>query len=631
MLQNIRERVTGKFALGILVLIGSSFLFFGVSSDYISFGYAAKVNGKEIPTPVFENAYRDQLLRFEEQGIDIPDEVMQLVKEGVLDALIRDTVVDIYLEENGYRVPDTIVTDFIQRQADFRSEGKFSKDIYYAWLNQRVLDPSQFEETQRKGIQKSQLQRGVGASSFTTPSEYRRYLNLYLEQRQVDIIEINITNIAESISIDNDEIQNFYNDNIEKFITPESVDFKYIEIDRNNLSSNIEVTEEELQQHFENSSFRFLQEEKRQAQHILIPFGDDEISSNNLAMELTKRALSGESFDDLAKQYSQDGGTASRGGDLGMLLKSQLPGGLSETVFSIEEGEVEGPLKTDFGFHVIKLMSIEMGGSLPMDSVRSELEAEMKLQKSANIFTDLERSVSDALFDLRDIDSLAESLELEINNAFGFTLQGGEPFGSNQALIDAMFDNRIINEREISEIVELDANRSLVFQIFKHTQSSPQEIGEVSDVISDAMKTEKAREQAYKLIPELMEKLGNEDADVSAAVQSYITTSNLVTDRQNTDVDPMINSAIFQVKRPIDEQLSVGTTTAQNGNVVLFNVIEILPGRPEMIPLAERDAGKLQLSRRSGVSDFAAFVSELEKAVDIVRSQDVLERQNLFD
>ena len=631
MLQNIRERVTGKFALGILVLIGSSFLFFGVSSDYISFGYAAKVNGKEIPTPVFENAYRDQLLRFEEQGIDIPDEVMQLVKEGVLDALIRDTVVDIYLEENGYRVPDTIVTDFIQRQADFRSEGKFSKDIYYAWLNQRVLDPSQFEETQRKGIQKSQLQRGVGASSFTTPSEYRRYLNLYLEQRQVDIIEIDITNIAENISIDNDEIQNFYNDNIEKFITPESVDFKYIEIDRNNLSSNIEVTEEELQQHFENSSFRFLQEEKRQAQHILIPFGDDEISSNNLAMELTKRALSGESFDDLAKQYSQDGGTASRGGDLGMLLKSQLPGGLSETVFSIEEGEVEGPLKTDFGFHVIKLMSIEIGGSLPMDSVRSELEAEMKLQKSANIFTDLERSVSDALFDLRDIDSLAESLELEINNAFGFTLQGGEPFGSNQALIDAMFDNRIINEREISEIVELDANRSLVFQIFKHTQSSPQEIGEVSDVISDAIKTEKAREQAYKLIPELMEKLGNEDADVSAAVQSYITTSSLVTDRQNTDVDPMINSAIFQVKRPIDEQLSVGTTTAQNGNVVLFNVIEILPGRPEMIPLAERDAGKLQLSSRSGVSDFAAFVSELEKAVDIVRSQDVLERQNLFE
>ena len=631
MLQNIRERVTGKFALGILVLIGSSFLFFGVSSDYISFGYAAKVNGKEIPTPVFENAYRDQLLRFEEQGIDIPDEVMQLVKEGVLDALIRDTVVDIYLEENGYRVSDTIVTDFIQRQADFRSEGKFSKDIYYAWLNQRVLDPSQFEETQRKGIQKSQLQRGVGASSFTTPSEYRRYLNLYLEQRQVDIIEINITNIAESISIDNDEIQNFYNDNIEKFITPESVDFKYIEIDRNNLSSNIEVTEEELQQHFENSSFRFLQEEKRQAQHILIPFGDDEISSNNLAMELTKRALSGESFDDLAKQYSQDGGTASRGGDLGMLLKSQLPGGLSETVFSIEEGEVEGPLKTDFGFHVIKLMSIEMGGSLPMDSVRSELEAEMKLQKSANIFTDLERSVSDALFDLRDIDSLAESLELEINNAFGFTLQGGEPFGSNQALIDAMFDNRIINEREISEIVELDANRSLVFQIFKHTQSSPQEISEVSDVISDAIKTEKAREQAYKLIPELMEKLGNEDADVSATVQSYITTSNLVTDRQNTDVDPMINSAIFQVKRPIDEQLSVGTTTAQNGNVVLFNVTEILPGRPEMIPLAERDAGKLQLSSRSGVSDFAAFVSELEKAVDIVRSQDVLERQNLFE
>ena len=631
MLQNIRERVTGKFALAILVIIGASFMFFGVNSNFITFGNAARVNDKEILIPVFENAYRDQLLRFEEQGIDIPDEVMQLVKEGVLDVLIRDTVVDIYLEENGFRVSDAIVTDFIQRQADFRSEGKFSKEIYYAWLNQRVLDPSQFEESQRKGIQKSQLQRGVGASSFVTPSEYRRYLNLYGEQREVDIIEIDITKIAESILIDNDEIQNFYDDNIETFITPESVDFKYIEIDRNNLSSNIAVTEEELQQHYENSSFRFLQEEKRQAQHILIPFGDDEISSNNLAMELTKRAQSGESFDDLAKQYSQDGGTAAQGGNLGMLLKSQLPGGLSETIFSIEEGEVEGPLKTDFGFHVIKLMSIEMGGSLPMDSVRSELEAELKLQKSANVFTNLERSVSDALFDSRDIDSLSENLELEINNAFGFTLQGGEPFGSNQALIDAMFDNRIINEREISEIVELDANRSLVFQVFKHTQSSPQEIGEVKDVIVATIKTEQAREQAYKLIPELMEKLENESAEVSVATQSYITTSNFVTDRQNTDVDPMINAAIFQVKRPIDEQLSVGTTTIQNGNVVLFNVTEIIPGRPEMIPLAERDTGKLQLSSRSGVSDYAAFVSELEKAADIVRNQDVLARQNLFE
>jgi peptidyl-prolyl cis-trans isomerase D len=631
MLQNIRERITGKFALAILVIIGSSFLFFGINSNFIAFGYAAKVNDKEIPIPVFENAYRDQLLRFEEQGIDIPDDVMQLVKEGVLDALIRDTVVDIYLEDNGYRVSDAIVTDFIQRQLDFRSEGKFSKEIYYAWLNQRVLDPSQFEESQRKGIQKSQLQRGIGATSFVTPSEYRRYLNLYFEQRQVDIIEVDIAKIAANISIDNNEIQMFYDENIETFIKPESVDFKYIEIDRNNLSSNVEVTDEELQQHYDNSSFRFLQEEKRQAQHILIPFGDDEISSNNLAMELTNRAQSGESFNDLAKQYSQDGGTASRGGDLGMLLKSQLPGGLSETIFSIEEGEVEGPLKTDFGFHVVKLMSIEMGGSLPMDSIRSELETEIKLQKSANVFTDLERSISDALFDLRNIDSLAENLDLEINNAIDFTLQGGEPFGSNQALIDAMFDGHIINEREISEIIELDANRSLVFQVFKHTQSSPQEIGEVSDVISGAIKTEKARQQALQLIPELMEKLANEDAEVSVAAQLYITTSSLVTDRQNTSFDPMINSAIFQVKRPIDEQLSVGTTTAQNGNVVLFNVTEIIPGRPEMIPLAERDAGKIQLSSRSGTSDYAAFVSELEKAVDIVRSQDVITRQNRFE
>lgn len=632
MLQQIRDRITGKFALAILALIALPFVFFGINYDFVGFGFAAKVDGEEISVQQFENAYQDQLLALTEQGTEIPDELRSLVREGVLDRMIRDELISQYLEEAGYAVSDQLVTDFIQRDPTWQVDGSFSRDTYYQWLELRAIDPGVFEESQRRALEQNQLQRGIAATAFMTPYEYRRYLNLYGEQREVDFAEIDINALAENVEVSDDDVQAYYDARPDGYLSPESVDFAYVELRRDELAAGIEISEDELLQYYEESQSRYQQDEQRQARHILLPFGDDEAAVEAEAAALTARAQAGEPFEDLARQYSQDSSSAERGGDLGLLLESQLPEGLAEAVFSMEQGDVQGPVRTDFGFHVVRLDEIRAGGALPFADVRGELERELGLEKADDRYLVVERDLSDALFDAASMEALSEATGLELKTASGYTRSGGDPFGSNQAAIDAIFDPRVLDDREISDIVELDANRSVVVAVTGYNEAARRALEDVRDSIESAIKSERAFALANGYVVEIEAALRSGGGMAEAVADAEpITTRTAVVTRQSVDVDGRVRSAIFQEKKPAAGQPRVGTVVTDDQKYVVYSLTGVTPGRPEAIPLAERDQGKLQLSLQSGAYDLAAFVSDLEAQAEIVKSEDVLARDTLFE
>ena len=190
MLQNIRERFTGRFALVVLALICLPFLFFGVPNDFIATEDVASVDDTNISQPYFENQYQNEMLRYDSEGIEIPDEARIFVRQNVLNNIINDVLTEKFINENGINISDEFIARVIQSSPEFMIDGQFSRDRYYTWLNERVIEPSLFEENQRINIRKGQLERGIRATSFVTPSEYRRYLNLVGEQRNVTIAEI---------------------------------------------------------------------------------------------------------------------------------------------------------------------------------------------------------------------------------------------------------------------------------------------------------------------------------------------------------------------------------------------------------------------------------------------------------
>ncbi len=631
MLQRIRERLTGKFAMVILAIIFVPFAFFGVTDyNFLTSGWAAKVEDTEISLFQLENAYQNQILQLSEYG-ELPAEYLVSIKRGVLESLIRDRLVELHVAESGYRVDDQMVTQIIRDAPQFQENGVFKKELYYAWLNQTAQDATAFEARQRQSIRISQLQRGIGATAFVTPSEYRRYLNLTGEQRRVSVATFDVAALADTLEVNDEDIAAYYEARPSGFISPESVDFNYIELRRDLLTQEVEISEEEIRQHYEESASRYQQDEQRRASHILITFDGDDVAAEEQATALTARAQAGEPFADLARQYSKDGGTAEQGGDLGLILHSQMPDALGDAIFSMQKGEIMGPVRSDFGFHVVRLDDIVTGGPLPLETVRGELESELRTRAADASFIELERTLADALFDANDLDAMAQASGLEVSQATGFTRSGGEPFGASQAVIDAVFDDAVLLDGQISDIVEIDRNRSVVIQVSQYHPEARKSLDEVREEIRFNLQSERAlnmaqdRGRRFREAVQEGKAFGAAAADVGAQA-----VTDLIVERQDQNIDPAVLNEIFAARKPSPGNVRFDETISSVGDYVVFMISAVIPGRPEAIPLTDRDARKEQLQANAGAADFTAYVNELELRADIERSEEALQRQDLF-
>jgi len=633
MLQDIREKFTGGIAIGILVLIGVPFLFFGINYNFTSQSFAAKVDGSEIEVGMFEQTYRDQLDR-NPTWAQLPSEYRAQIRRSILDSMIRDRLVDLYVVKSGYQISNEQLTAAIQRVPDFQVDGVFDKDTYYTLLAQNGYEPTRFEQSQRNSMREDQLRRAIGATAVVTPAEFRRYLNLIAEQRLVSLATFDSAGIAADIEVTDELITAYYDNNPTMFLTEESVDVEFIEIRRDAVAATVEISEQALLEYYEDSENRYLQDEQRRARHILILSGDDKDAAEATATDLRARIEAGESFEDLAREFSKDGGTSEQGGDLGALTRSQLAGELGSAVFGMDVGAVEGPVESAFGFHVVRLDEILEQGPLPLEQVRGELLNELRDLEAEDGFRDLERKVSDALFDVVDIQDLraiAASTGLEVQMVSGFTRTGGEPIGSNQPAIDAIFDERVLINGEISEVIELDANRSALFKVTKHTEAARQPLDVVRDQIASTVRTQEAESIILSSAAQLLSDV-DAGAEFSAATEAAGATLSAPTlvSRNTTEMDPAVLSQIFLAKKPTVDALVLGQAANRDGGFTVFSLEAVLAGRPQTIPQADRDASKVDLAQQAGLSDYVAFVESLYNNADIVISQDALAVQDLL-
>ena len=294
MLQNIREKFTGTFALVVLVLLAIPFVFVGVGANYSFFGgsSAAVVDGEEISLGLFEARYRDVVES--NPTLVSADEAQRLqVRRQILDNLVYEQLIENYLNEHGYRIGDEQIVEAIRSQPEFQTDGRFDREAYNAALLAGRVSSADFERSQRSGLRRRQLQLAIAATAFVTPAEYRRYINLIAEQRLVTTANFSPEMLTEAIEIGDEALSAYYDDNPTLFQNPESADIEYIMIDRNEVAAGIVVTEEELAIYYEENQYRFLQDEQREARHILFTFGDDEDAAEAEALDVLARINAG--------------------------------------------------------------------------------------------------------------------------------------------------------------------------------------------------------------------------------------------------------------------------------------------------------------------------------------------------
>ena len=637
MLQNIRDNLTGKVALIIFGAIALSFVFVGGAGfTTVGSSYAARIDGVDIGVNQFEAAYREQL-QANPQFAALPPEYRLRLRSNILEQLVQQRVIDNYLEEVGFKITDEQLTEIVHQFPEFHVDGRFDQATYMLYLEGAAMTPARFEASQRVNLRRLQLQRAIRGSSVVSPSAYRRYLNLAFESRVITTATIAPESVASEINVTEEMIAAAYDENTTAYFLPETVDVDYVEIHRDAVAADVNVTEEQLVDYYEINKDRFLQDEQRRARHILILFGDDESAAETAANEVLTRIRSGESFALLAAQHSKDGATSVNGGDLGSLTLLQLPEALGAAVFSMQAGEIQGPIKGDFGFHIARLDEILESGPLPYEQVRVSLLSELQEEQGEGLYLELKRNMTDALFDATDIQQLADVLGGEVHKVTEFKRDSAEPFGGNQLAFDAIFDPKLLGGQapsggaQLSDVIELDIDRTIIVSVSKHKQASRDVLENVRDQIAELLRLEQSESLMAASAKRVLDAIraGEEFAAAAASAGATAQAPSAMT-RSAEDADQLLSAVIFTAVKPTDDNPTLGSTRNSVGGYTVYSLDAVIPGRPESIPLVDRDRGRLELVDQAGVSDFIAFVQALREKAEVIVNEDALAAQDLF-
>jgi peptidyl-prolyl cis-trans isomerase D len=633
MLQKIRERISGPFAIFFLGAIAIVFIFWGVQFESAVTSAAATVNGKDISQEAVRQAWQDRQMELQTQLRDeLPPELVKAEQAKLIDEFITRELLVQRAHESGYRVSDRELAEAITRIPALQVDGKFSRDRYAALLRQQGRTEPQFEQDFRRDLETSQLSNSIAMSSFVTPAELRHRVELQGETRDVAYAVVPAAGFAAQVQVAPTEITAYYDKNKSQFMSQETVALQYLKLDLAEIAAGVQVTEEALQKYYdETAAERNAVPERRKAAHILIESGSDDAAASKKAEAILARARAGEDFAKLAQENSDDPGSRTAGGDLGWAPREAYVQPFSDALFAMSKGEIRGPVKTQFGYHIIRLDEIEEPHVRGFDEVRAELEPEFRREQAQTLFYEKSQQLADESFaSLSELDSVGKKLGMTVQTVEGFTRQGGGALGNDRKLIEAAFSNEVLQERQNSQPVPVGEDSVVVLRVTDHKPSTQLPLAEVQEQIVTRLREDKARAAATEAATALAKRVnaGEPLATAAASFGSTPTASQSVS-RQGPTAEgaapmvPELLQAIFQAPRPAGAgKVSAGVATLASGDPAVFVVSSANPGTPAAFGgnLAEQAQN---LATQNATIEFDAYLAELRRTAKIKRNDKV--------
>jgi len=623
MLQKIGDSLKGRKILPWLILapLALIFAFWGatgmVSMDFLGAQtWAAKANGKQISLQEAGDVWRNQQSQWQQQfGTEIPDDVRTELQDGVLERLIRARLVGDRSQDGGYRVSAARVQEEIMSEPAFQVDGKYSETLALARLAQIGITPEKFRADIRTSLQNAELERAIGVSEFLTPTEIGRRLALEDEQREVRVALLPVDRFRTSAVPDEAALVAWYAKNGKSFETPESVSLDYAEGSLAQLEAGITVTEDDLQAYYAENKDRYAAPERRRARHILL-------ATEAEAKAALARLKAGEDFATLARTLSKDTGSAESGGDLGLSDRNAFVKPFADALFAMAQGETRGPVKTDFGFHIIRLEGIEGGGTRAFADVRAELDQELRRDRAADRFGEQqEQAQRRAEQPGADFAAIAKDLGLATGEVPVFLRgTGGAPLGTDPALEAAVFGDKVLGQRKISAPIALGDDRFVILKVRAHTKAAVPPLASVREKVVAAVQRERATEAARAA------------AEAAAArVDSVATFDNAVralgvvseparfVDRRDPALPSTVRNALFTFPRPVGGKPVTRAVPLPEGGyaVVTFTQSRTMPAAGDA---QLRGFRVQQITAGQGQASVGAYVEELRRSAKVEKN-----------
>jgi peptidyl-prolyl cis-trans isomerase D len=630
MLQQIRDKISGWFATVFLGAIAVVFIFWGIQFESTTTAAAAKVNGESIPVEVVRRAWQDRQSELQQVMRDeLPADLVKSEQQQLLDDFIRRELLLQRAHESGYRVSDRTIVEQLAEVEALRVDGKFSRDRYAALLRQQGRSEVEFEEEFRRDLEIAQLRNGIALSAFATPRELRRRIELEGETRDVDYYLLPAAGFLASAAVEPDDVSAWYEKNKSSFLTQETASLQYLELNLADVAASVAVTEDGLRQFYDQvAPERYVDEERRRGSHVLIESGTDDAAAKKEADEVYARARAGEDFAALAAQHSDDPGSKGAGGDLGWATRGSFVEPFADALFVMQKGEIRAPVRTQFGYHVIRLDDVQPAHQRGFDEVRAELEADYRNDRAQSLFYERSQQLADDAFAaLSELDSVAKKLGLPLQTIDGYTRQGGGAFGADRKVIDAVFSDEVLQERQNSPAINVGEERVVVLRVTDHKPATQRPLEEVRADIEQSLRLQAAREAAAAAAGVQALRLG-EGAAIGELAQGVGAQPTGVASLSRTaeGVEPALLKAVFAAPRPATGKVTGGTAVLPSGDVAVFAVSAVRAGT------LGTDEGTMRLSesarRASGESanaEFTAYVRALEASAKVKRNDKVFE------
>jgi len=635
MLQSINDKAKGILGWIIIAFISVPFALWGIQ-EYIGGAperFAAKINDHEISIRDYEQALARDRQRLQSMfGGNLPTDAAfeKSMKERVINQLVARNVLEQRVIGAGYRISNKALARKIQTMEAFQQDGKFASASYQQILNAQGMSVSQFEHLYRNDLVVQQLQDGVTKSSIVGKSTVEQINKLQQQTRDISYLIFKASSYTPDVSVTDEEIQQYYNENQDRYMHPEQVSISYVELKTDDLTVDVDVPvdEEALRRQYDEYLASLADKEQRKARHILVQLSDsaDEATRAEKKQKIEdalSQLKSGASFDKLAKTISEDPGSASKAGDLGWVTKGMMVPAFEEALFKLKKGEISDVVKSSFGYHIIKLEDVK--GSRP-ESFASKKEAllkELKQDEISNLFYERSELMATLAYENDDtLQVVADDMGLKIKQSKLFTRVSGQGIANNKAVRDAAFDSSILQNGHNSDVIELAKNLILVLRLDEHKAAKPKTLDEVRTIVEISLKSSKAKQQAQAAALQALADLQQGKSMDELAKDKHAELKKLGSvKREHTGADVEVIRAAFQMVKPVNSKKSYKSVELHDGiAVVSVNSVNESPAEnkgEDLLAIEKQLEADISNQEMSSILDYLKSQSEIIKAKEL--------------
>lgn len=461
----------------------------------------ATVGDTSITMMDFDNAKRQYLDNFRRQmGQSFKPNMLDTAeaRASILAALISDRAISLEIASEYMNVGEADAINLVKQAPAFQRDGKFSTEAYQQFLNSMGKSDEQFVLELRRDLTRQMLLSAVSQTTQASNTVAQRIHDLLTEERTIRTFEIKPTAFLKSVSVTDAEAQSYYDQNKSLFAVPESVDIEYVVLSPESYK-NIKASEDDIKTFYEQNLQRFSTPEERRASHILIAVNNEKTDADakKEADEIYKQLQADPSkFAQLAKSKSADPGSARQGGDLGFFQKGIMVPEFDNAVFSGKKGDLVAPVKTQFGYHIIKIVDVKPAQAKPLKEVRAEIEALYQQQAAIRAFAEDAENFSNMVYEQSEsLQPVAERFGLKIQTVKNVTRDFEDQL-INPNVIEALYGFDVLEDKRNSNAIEVASNTLLSARVTAHHKQTVKTFDEVKGDIVATLKNQKATEAA---------------------------------------------------------------------------------------------------------------------------------------